>query len=65
MDNISIDNLSFTISELVDLDSDQQNLVESAVNRAISAKDIAGGLGQSTHPPIFAGGLLPPCNNLI
>jgi hypothetical protein len=43
MANISIDDLSLTISELIDLQPNQQNLIESAVNRAISVKDITGG----------------------
>jgi hypothetical protein len=43
MANISIEELSQTISELIDLDLDQQSLIASAVDRAISAKDITGG----------------------
>lgn len=43
MANISIHDLSITISELVDLDQEQQSAIESALNRAISAKDITGG----------------------
>lgn len=43
MSKISINELSQTISELIDLDLDQQSLLESAVDRAISAKDIVGG----------------------
>jgi hypothetical protein len=45
MSNISINELSQTISELIDLDLDQQSLIESAIDRAISAKDITGGRG--------------------
>lgn len=44
MANISINELSQTISELVNLDADQQKLIELAVDRAISTKDIVGGL---------------------
>ena len=43
MANISIDELSLTIAELIDLDPDQKSTIESAVTRAISAKDIVGG----------------------
>jgi hypothetical protein len=43
MANISIEDLSFTISEIVDLEPEQQNLIESAVNQVIAAKDIIGG----------------------
>lgn len=46
MANISINELSSSISELVDLDTNQQGLVESAIARAISAqeaKNIVGG----------------------
>jgi hypothetical protein len=43
MANISIEDLSFIISEIVDLEPEQQNLIESAVNRVIAAKDITGG----------------------
>jgi hypothetical protein len=68
MANISIEDLSLTISELVDLEPDQQNLIESAVNRAISAKDITGGQVQSgprDRLPILVGLIVPPppCNN--
>jgi hypothetical protein len=45
MSNISINELSQTISELIDLDLDQQSLIESAVDRAIAAKNITGGRG--------------------
>jgi hypothetical protein len=64
MANISIEDLSLTISELVDLEPEQQNLIESAVNRAISAKDITGGFSVA-RPPILVGLIvpLPPCNN--
>lgn len=58
MASISINELSQTISELVDLDADQQKLLESAVDRAVSTKDIVGGLS----PAIIAGGFFPvPC----
>jgi hypothetical protein len=55
MASISINELSQTISELVDLDADQQKLLESAVDRAVSTKDIVGGLS----PAIIAGGFFP------
>jgi hypothetical protein len=56
MANISIEDLSLTISELIDLEPNQQNLLESAVNRAISAKDIVGGQVQSgPRLPILVG----------
>ena len=50
MSNISINELSQTISELIDLDLDHQSLIESAVNRAIAAKDITGGRGYRPRP---------------
>jgi hypothetical protein len=53
MSNISIDELSQTISELIDLDLDQQSLIASAVDRAIAAKDITG--GGRICPPIING----------
>jgi hypothetical protein len=65
MSNISINELSRTISELIDLDLDQQNLIASAVDRAISAKDITGGRGfRPRHPryptPIINGKVAYP-----
>jgi hypothetical protein len=57
MANISIHDLSITISELVDLDTEQQNTIESALNRAISAKDITG--GNKVIDPILAGFIYP------
>jgi hypothetical protein len=59
MANISIEDLSLTISELVDLEPEQQNLIESAVNRAIAAKDITGGFSVA-HFPIREIGLIFP-----
>jgi hypothetical protein len=56
MANISIHDLSITISELVDLESEQQNAIESALNRAILAKDITGG---NKIVPILAGFIYP------
>lgn len=44
MANISVRDLSVTISELIDLDSAEQSTVESAVNRALSAKEVQGGM---------------------
>jgi hypothetical protein len=58
MANISIRDLSTTISELLNfelVDLDQQNTIESALDRAISAKDISGGGGVV----IIAGGITP------
>jgi hypothetical protein len=66
MSNISINELSRTISELIDLDLDQQSLIEAAVDRAISAKDITGGRGyrprhHGHHPtPIINGKIAYP-----
>ncbi len=57
MANISIHDLSIAISELIDLESGQQNAIESALNRAVSAKDIAGGIG--AKPTTIAGGIFP------
>jgi hypothetical protein len=53
MANISIEELSQTISELIDLDLDQQSLLESAVDRAIAAKDITGGRGYHPRHPRY------------
>jgi hypothetical protein len=58
MANISIEELSQTISELIDLDRDQQSLIASAVDRAIAAKDITG--GGRICPPIINGKIV--CN---
>jgi hypothetical protein len=63
MANISIKDLSLTISEIVDLEPDQQNLIESAVNRVISAKDITGGQSSVRLPIPEIGVTLP--NNTI
>lgn len=57
MANISIDELSFTIAELIDLDPDQKSTIESAVTRAISVKDIVGGKGTTV---VLAGKIMPP-----
>jgi hypothetical protein len=54
MANISIEDLSLTISEIVELEPEQQNLIESAVNRVIAAKDITGGFSVA-HVPIRVG----------
>ena len=59
MANISIEDLSFTISEIVDLEPEQQNLIELAVNRVISAKEITGGFS-SARLPIPTIGLIVP-----
>jgi hypothetical protein len=58
MANISIDELSLTISELVDLDPEQQTLIESALIRAVSAKDIVGG-AYPPQPPTIGGAMAP------
>jgi hypothetical protein len=68
MANISIDELSLTIAELIDLDPDQKSTIESAVTRAISVKDIVGGqaaviAGKIMPPPVVIGIVTPP-NNL-
>ncbi len=66
MANISIEDLSLTISELIDLEPNQQNLIESAVNRAISAKDITGGLSVARFPIPEIGLIFPgPGNETI
>jgi hypothetical protein len=57
MASISINELSLTISELVDLNPDQQSLLTAAVDRAISVNDIVG--GRSKPCPIIAGGIRP------
>jgi hypothetical protein len=56
MANISVRDFSTTISELIDLDLEQQSVIESALNRAISAKDVTGG---KVADPIIAGGIFP------
>jgi hypothetical protein len=43
MANISIRDLSITISKLIELD-DLQNEIELALNRAVSAKEVSGGM---------------------
>jgi hypothetical protein len=68
MASISIDELSLTIAELIDLDPDQKSTIESAVTRAISVKDIVGGkaavIAGKIMPPPIAIGILTPPNNL-
>lgn len=65
MANISIKELSQTISKLVNLDTEQQNLVELAVNRAVSTKEIFGGQAplipndSIVKDPIIAGRIFP------
>ena len=68
MANISIDELSLTIAELIDLDPDQKSTIESAVARAISDKDIVGGKGAAViagkiRPPPIVIGLVTPTTN--
>lgn len=58
MAQISISELSQTISELIDLDPQQQSLMTSAIDRAIDARQVVGGksLGGT---PLLAGGITP------
>ena len=66
MANISIEDLSFTISEIVDLEPEQQNLIESAVNRVIAAKEITGGFSSARFPTPEIGLIFPgPGNETI
>jgi hypothetical protein len=58
MKKISIADLSHTISELIDLDADSESLVASAIDRALSAKEIKGGTSVAINPTI-AGGITP------
>ncbi len=60
MPNISINELSHTISELIDLDLEHQSLIESAVNRALAAKDIIGGGAYGYPKPIINGKIINP-----
>jgi hypothetical protein len=64
MSQISISELSQTISELIDLDADQQSLLGSAIDRAIDARNIVGGTALSGGQSLAAGGIMyvPPCN---
>ena len=68
MVNISIDELSLSIAELIDLDPDQKSTIESAVTRAISVKDIVGGkpavIAGGTMRPLVVIGFVTPPNNL-
>jgi hypothetical protein len=64
MANISIEDLSFIISEIVDLEPEQQNLIESAVNRVIAAKDITGGFSVARVPIPEIGLIFPGPSSL-
>jgi hypothetical protein len=58
MAQISISELSQTISELIDLDTEQQSLITSAIDRAMDARQIVG--GKSTrHLPMVNGRIRP------
>jgi hypothetical protein len=58
MAQISISELSQTISELIDLDLEQQSSVLTAIDRALDARQIVG--GKSYRPsPLVAGGIRP------
>jgi hypothetical protein len=52
MAKITIKELSLTISQLVDTDPNQQHLIESAVIRAISAKE-AQAINGGWHLPFL------------
>jgi hypothetical protein len=53
MAHISISELSQTISELIDLDADQQSVLGSAIDRALDARKVVGGTtsGKLDFPP--------------
>ncbi len=53
MAKITIKELSLTISQLVDTDPSQQHLIESAVIRAISAKEAQTINGGMWHSPFL------------
>lgn len=67
MAQISISELSQTISELIDLDLEEQSLMVSAIDRAIDARQIVGGSsseyrgklgGAHPNPPILINGTM-------
>jgi hypothetical protein len=69
MAQISISELSQTISELIDLDLEEQSLMASAIDRAIDARQIVGGSsseyqgklgGSQPNPPILINGIMLP-----
>ncbi len=64
MSQISISELSQTISELIDLDADQQSLMTAAIDRAIDARNIVGGNALTGGSYLAAGGIsyVPPCD---
>jgi hypothetical protein len=55
---ISISELSHTISELIDLDPQQQSLMASAIDRALDARQIVGGTSVAANT-LVAGGIMP------
>ncbi len=59
---ISISELSQTISELIDLDADQQSLLGSAIDRALDARKVVGGqttIGEAPSDPPLINGIMP------
>ena len=59
MAKINIQELSLTISELVNLDADRQKLIESAIDRAISAQDAQAIVG-GANPSLLLGKVVLP-----
>jgi hypothetical protein len=66
MSEINIRDLAQAYSELIDLDDDRQQLLQSAIERSIDAREIVGGQGASSKSkvtklpnPLIAGGLAP------
>lgn len=57
MTQISISDLSQIVSELIDLDLEQQSSIVTAIDRALDARQIVG--GKSLPKPIVAGGIRP------
>ncbi len=56
MSQISISELSQAISELIDLDTDQQSLMTAAIDRALDARQIVGGAVMAKgRPPMVTG----------
>jgi hypothetical protein len=65
MAQISISELSQTVSELIDLDLQEQSLIASAIDRALDARQVFGGqtstaTGDSARPPLINGIVIPP-----
>jgi hypothetical protein len=72
MAQISISELSQTISELIDLDLEEQSLIVDAIDRAIDARQIVGGSsteyegklgGSHPNPPILINGIVMPTSH--